>query len=91
MRALSGDQLKRSTTTSRSPVEHDGTADDTSGLIASRLERAGVAALGEGATGGAINYVTKTARTSGAIVNEAITSFDLLSRISRDMARAAAR
>jgi len=59
------------------PVDHDGTSDGHRQSRPGRdLEGAGPRCLsGIGATGGAINYVTKAPHT-GPIVNDAFTSFD---------------
>jgi iron complex outermembrane receptor protein len=77
MRGFTGDQLNTLYNGIRvGPSNMTGRPMDTSGL--DRIEvLKGPASLmsGEGATGGAINYVTKTPHT-GAITNEAYTSFD---------------
>ena len=65
------------------PSEMTGRIMDTGNLEQIEILK-GPASLisGEGATGGAINYVTKRPHT-GKIVNEAFTSFEFLLRVPR--------
>ncbi len=77
MRGFTGDQLNTLYNGIRvGPSNMTGRPMDTSGLDRIEVLKGPASLLsGEGATGGAINYVTKTPHT-GAIVNEAYTSFD---------------
>jgi iron complex outermembrane recepter protein len=77
MRGFSGDQLNTLYNNIRvGPSNMTGRPMDTSGLDRIEVLKGPASLLsGEGATGGAINYVTKAPHT-GAIVNEAFTSVD---------------
>jgi iron complex outermembrane recepter protein len=77
MRGFSGDQLNTLYNNIKvGPSNMTSRPMDTSGLDRIEVLKGPASLLsGEGATGGAINYVTK-APHSGAIVNEAFTSFD---------------
>jgi iron complex outermembrane receptor protein len=77
MRGFSGDQINTLYNGIRvGPSNMTSRPMDTSGLDRIEVLKGPASLLsGEGATGGAINYVTKTPHT-GAIVNEAFTSFD---------------
>jgi len=77
MRGFSGDQLNTLYNNIKvGPSNMTGRPMDTFNLDRVEVLKGPASLLsGEGATGGAINYVTKTPHT-GAIVNEAFTSFD---------------
>jgi iron complex outermembrane recepter protein len=77
MRGFTGDQLNTLYNGIRvGPSDMTGRPMDTSSLDRIEVLKGPASLLsGEGATGGAINYVTKTPHT-GAIVNDAYTSFD---------------
>ena len=91
MRGFSGDQINTLYNGIKiGPSTMTGRPMDTGNLEQIEILKGPASLLsGEGATGGAINYVTKTPHT-GPIVNEAFTSYDSHRRLPQRLSAPAA-